>query len=130
MDTNEDFDPVDAGTGSGARRSFLRKAAAGVLGGAVAAFGLTRPASAAPDSGQAGGTANARPGAGGGGVTPLWKAYCCDLLYGLCTSSQWSNCSNRWSWTCCAYVGSYLQRVSCGECYSAHCSRYAFGAAC
>jgi hypothetical protein len=104
------------------RRSFLRRAAAGLLGGAVVTFGLTRPSSA---SGQSVGVGH------GGGTQSLNHVYCCQLAYyTYCTSSQISNCSNRWSWTCCAYVGSFLQRVTCGECYSAHCSWTRIGPSC
>ena len=113
---------IDRSSGSTEpRRSFLRRAAFTALGATAAAVGLQKPAEAS---------------SGDGASTLTYKAYCCNLAYNtLCTSTQWSSCptspaGNKWSWTCCAYVGSYLQRVTCRECYSKHCSGYAFGAAC
>jgi hypothetical protein len=89
------------------RRSFLRRAAFTVLGAAAGVIGLQSPASA------------------------TYHVDCCYLAYNVwCTSSQWNNCTNRWSWTCCAYVGSQLTRVSCRECYSAHCSNVAYISGC
>lgn len=111
--TGRDKDPL-------ARRSLLRKAAAGLLGGAVAVFGLARPASATDASKTQSPSSPQR----------AWQAYCCQLLYGLCSTSQRNNCSNRWTWSCCAYVGSSLTRVTCGECYTYSCSWYSFGSAC
>ena len=105
-----------------ARRSFLRRAAAGLLGGAVVTFGLTRPSSANEKSLARG---------PGGGTQSLNHVYCCQLAYyTYCTQTQINNCSNRWTWTCCAYVGCCLQRVTCGECYSAGCSWTRIGPAC
>src|SRR5262245_38031531 len=96
------------------RRSFLRRAAAGLLGGAVAAFGLTRPASASQDPGRP------RPG---GGSQPQIQVECCNLAYPTyCSPSQINNCHSGWTWTCCAYVGSNLRRVTCGECFAYQCS--------
>jgi hypothetical protein len=107
-----DSSPSQQSPGTEPRRSFLRKLAFGALGVTAGAVGLQRPASA--------------------DVTPnLYKAYCCSLSYNtLCTTTQWNNCSGRWQWVCCAYVGSYLQHVYCRECDAKRCSGYAFGSAC
>lgn len=121
-----DETPVEQSPGAEPRRSFLRKMALTALGAAAGAVGLQRPAEAS------------RPG----GPTPAAvSAYCCTLAYStLCTTAQWTNCprstptrpngGNKWSWPCCAYVGSSLTRVSCRECYSSRCSGYAFIGSC
>jgi hypothetical protein len=107
------------------RRSFLGAAGASALGGAVAAFGLARPASAHE-------TKATHPQLDPATITPDYSVYCCNLAYqARCTIDQETNgCSNGWSWTCCAYVGSTLTRVTCGECYDAECSWYAFYSSC
>jgi hypothetical protein len=93
--------------GAQPRRSFLRKASVTVLGAAAGLVGLQRPASA------------------------TYQAYCCTLEYNpQCTPKQWSSCGDKWSWTCCGYVGSSLTRVSCDECNSYKCSRADFVGSC
>src|SRR5690349_1580984 len=101
------------------RRSFLRKAAATALGGTVAALGLTSPALA--QSKTKTGTHPMKPAG-----ARTYHVYCCDQLYHYCTVSQENNCPNHWSWTCCAYVGSSLTRVTCYECYTHSCSNALF----
>jgi hypothetical protein len=103
-DDSQDLTPFAAAPQP--RRSFLRKASITVIGAAAGLIGLQRPAAAYP-------------------------AYCCNLLYSAqCTSKQWSNCGNKWSWSCCGYVGSSLTRVHCDECYSLPCSRVDFVGSC
>ncbi len=99
------------------RRSFLRKAAVTALGGAVATLGLETSTAAKASTLPKQGMHIKKPQA-----VPAYQAYCCNLLYHYCTVSQERNCGgapNSWSWTCCAYVGSSLTRVTCYEC---HCS--------
>lgn len=107
------------------RRSFLRKVAATALGGTVAAFGLERPGVA-----QAKTKAGTHPKVKMPATAATYHVYCCDLLYHYCTVYQQNHCANHWSWTCCAYVGSSLTRVTCYECYSHSCSNALFKAAC
>jgi len=105
----------------GGRRSFLRKAAAGALGGAVVTFGLEQSAQAAPKQG----THSAR-----NAQRSLYHVDCCELEFHFCTISQLNNCPSHWAWTCCAYVGSSLTLVNCFECYSHSCSDAQYIAAC
>lgn len=110
---------------SSARRSFVRKAAAAALGGAVVAFGLENPARA-----QTLAKTGTKTGTHPKVANPsLVNVACCELAFSkFCSPS--SSCSNHWSWTCCAYVGSSLTRVTCYECYSNSCSDAIYGAAC
>lgn len=121
----------------GGRRSFLRKAAAGALGGAVVTFGLENSAEAATRQGTPGtiGTNNKIGGKLGthgprDATQKLYHVDCCELLYHFCTISQLNNCPNHWAWTCCAYVGSSLTLVNCYECYSHSCSDAQYIASC
>jgi hypothetical protein len=111
---------------SSGRRSFVRKAAAAALGGAVVAFGLESPARAQTVA-KTGAKTGTHPKVG---ATPsLVHVSCCELAFSkFCSPSP--NCSDHWSWTCCAYVGSSLTRVTCYECYSNSCSDAIYGAAC
>jgi hypothetical protein len=118
----EDASPGDE------RRSFLRKAAVTALGGAVATLGLETSTAAKASTLPKQGAHIKKPQA-----VAAYQAYCCTLLYHYCTISQERNCGgapHSWSWTCCAYVGSSLTRVTCYECYRYSCSNAIFGAGC
>ena len=117
----------EAGSGD-ERRSFLRKAAVTALGGAVATLGLETSTAAKASTLPRQGKHIKKPDA-----VPAYQAYCCNLLYHCCTVSQEKNCGgppNSWSWTCCAYVGSSLTRVTCYESCKYSCSNAIFGAGC
>lgn len=125
----------------GGRRSFLRKAAAGALGGAVVTFGLEKSAQAATtEGGSARRGTPAKIGANNSGKLgthgprnpsrALYHVDCCELEFHFCTISQLNNCPDHWAWTCCAYVGSSLTLVNCYECYSHSCSDAQYIASC
>lgn len=48
------------------------------------------------------------------------SSYCCNLLYGLCSTCPGCPAgeTNAWAWTCCYYNCSY----TCQECYDSNCS--------
>lgn len=124
---NKGEKPEEASSGD-ERRSFLRKAAVTALGGAVATLGLETSTAAKASTLPKQGTHIKKPQA-----VAAYSAYCCTLLYHYCTTTQEKNCGgsgNSWSWTCCAYVGSSLTRVTCYECYKYKCSNALFGAGC